>query len=281
MADTKPTSSKKPKPQAAKPRAIKEAARLERDRADREARFVLSFLKHGVAARAYREAGFKDSPSVYTEAAKLLRKPAVAAAITEGRQKRLEDLNLDVDAIFARYKQIAFSDLAEITAFERRACRYCHGAAHAYQWRTEREYQAELEDTIRRNDRNSDKHQEPLPSNAGGYGFSGNLPPNPECPECDGRGVTEVVFKDTREMTEAERAVFAGVEQTQHGIKYRFEDRMRALDQLAEHLQFFAKRDAANANAIANLLASMQAQGRIERMPLRKDQPQTELPSEE
>ena len=39
------------------------------------------------------------------------------------------------------------------------------------------------------------------PTNERGFGYSRNLAPNPDCPECDGRGVSEVVFKDTRLLT--------------------------------------------------------------------------------
>ena len=37
--------------------------------------------------------------------------------------------------------------------------------------------------------------------------------------------------------------MFAGLEQIQTGLRYRFEDRAKALESLAQHLQFYQVRD--------------------------------------
>jgi hypothetical protein len=52
------------------------------------------------------------------------------------------------------------------------------------------------------------------------------------------------VFKDTRLLSGAERAVFAGVVETRHGTHYRFHNQLEALKELAKRLGFYAAADS-------------------------------------
>ena len=235
---------------------------------DRRDKFIRQYLIHSNASRAYREAGYEDGPSVHQNASRLLCSDYVQSRLASAKAEALAKLDVKVAEVLSMQRDIAFTDRAEITSYEVGACRYCHGVDHAYQWRTPAEYQVALEDAIRESNRSGKPIIYPH-SQDGGFGYSLNLPPHPDCPMCDGDGIPRIRFKDTRLMTEAERRVFAGVEQTQHGIKYRFEDRAKAIESLAQHLQFYAERDAANANAFAAAVAEVIARG--SKMPLRKD----------
>jgi phage terminase small subunit len=77
---------------------------------------------------------------------------------------------------------------------------------------------------------------------AGGEGFNPKRDPNPSCPECWGDGDQRVVFKDTRDLSPAARLLFAGVEQTQNGLKVRTHSQPDALVNIGKHLGMFAKK---------------------------------------
>lgn len=236
---------------------------------DKREAFIRAYLIHKNVTRAYREAGFEGGTAIRQNAHHLFTSHYVQERLKEERARAISEADIKVDEVFNRLKAIAFADPSDITGYEIGACRYCNGVDHAYHWRTPREYEAALEDAIRESDRTGKPAA--LPTNEGGYGYSTHLAPNPDCPECDGYGIPRIVFKDTRLLTEAERALFAGLEQTQTGLRYRFNDQSKALESLAQHLQFYRERDEANAKSIANWLDAMAAQGRIQGMPLRKD----------
>lgn len=261
-----------PKGKKAKKPTGPEKAPRKKPALDKRELFIRQYLIHKNASRAYLEAGFEGGIYTRQNAHRLLTSDYVQGRLAEEQARALDELDVKVDQVFTRLKHIAFGDIAQITQYKVGACRYCHGVGHAYQWRDIAEYQAELELAIAESDRSGKPVKYPH-SQDGGFGYSRNLPPHPECPQCDGDGIPRIVFKDTRLMTEAERALFAGVEQTQHGIKYRFEDRMAAIERLAEHLQFYKKRDDHNANALARAIAEIQSRGAMGRMPINQGKP--------
>jgi len=204
----------------------------------RRVAFVRHYLIHQNASRAYREAGYQDGPGTRQSAYRLLTSAYIQARVSEERQKLLAALDVKVKDIMRRYRDIAFSDISNIVGCHYGACRYCHGNAHDYQWRTPREFQESLQETSQKLDENSRKPEckaEP----EGGYGYDANVLPDTDCPMCDGDGIPFVKFKDTRLLTDAERAVFAGVKETPNGIHYRFHDQLAALKDLAKRLGFF------------------------------------------
>jgi phage terminase small subunit len=226
---------------------------------DRREAFVRHFLIHGNASRAYREAGYKDGPGTRQSAHRLLTSADIQASILEERQKLLATLDVKVEDVARRFRDIAFSDIADIVGLHIGACRFCHGIDHAYQWRTPREFKA--------------SHTEPSQGYAldgsdetqfdpqGGYGYHLNLPPHPDCPECDGYGIPLVVLKDTRLMSDAERAVFAGVVKTRNGTYYRFHNQVEALKELAVRLGFYTDSDESQDNALAQAVRELQSRG--------------------
>lgn len=78
-----------------------------------------------------------------------------------------------------------------------------------------------------------------LPTDAGGYGFDRLLRPHPKCPYCRGEGHPELHIADTRDLSPKAMQLFAGIEQTQAGIKIKFRDQDKALENIAKHLGMF------------------------------------------
>lgn len=241
---------------------------------DRREEFIRLYLIHKNASQAYREAGYKDGPGTRQSASALLSSPYVQERLADEREKTLAKLDVNVEAVLDRFKAIAFGDAAAITEYVVGACRYCHGIEHRYQWRTPREFSDAVEDFMNKTEAYQTTHSPP--DNEGGYGYRFTLLPHPDCPECDGRGVAQVRFKDTRLMTPDERKLFAGVKQTQHGIEFKLNDQVAALKELAEHVQFYKARDDHNANALARAIAEIQDRGQMGRMPIRKDTPDSQ-----
>lgn len=231
--------------------------------------FLMQYRIHRNASRAYREAGYQDGTGIRQNAHRLLTSDYIQTRLAELDEADLLALNVKAEDVVRRYTNIAFADISRITGCHIGCCRYCWGEGHAYQWRNTREYEAALQEAIRECDKTG--KQVPRPSNEGGIGFTANRPPNPDCPECDGAGVPRVVFKDTREMTPSERAVFAGVEVTKHGIKYHMQNQMDALSKLAERLSLFKESDKNKATSLAEAFQQIWDQG--SKAPLRRGGP--------
>jgi len=241
---------------------------------DKRDEFIRLYLIHKNASQAYREAGYKATTSVRQNAHDLLTSPYVRDRLADARENVLARLDVKVDQVFDRFKAIAFGDPAALTEYIIGACRYCHSMDHRYHWKTHREYADAMEAYMQLPE--AARIYKIAPDDEGGYGYKASAPPHPDCPECDGRGIPSVQFKDTRLMTPDERKLFAGVKVTQHGIEFKLNDQMGALKELAEHIQFYKERDETNANAVARLITDLRARGTIQRMPLRKDPPEGE-----
>ncbi|WP_238373147.1 terminase small subunit [Heliomarina baculiformis] len=214
----------------------------------RQRQFVLTYLKKPNATRAALEIGYKH-PNV--QGPRLLKHDKVARALTAGRKKLESVTMLDAQKIVKQWSALAMADVTELVQHVHRACRYCHGTNHQFQWRSAREYDAELTrvacelfpDDKALENRDlvlAGNHVDPrLPSKTGGFGFRANLDPHPNCPECGGYGVEKVEIADTRLLSPAARLLLDGIQETPQGKKLRIRSRDKALMNLARHLGLF------------------------------------------
>ena len=239
-------------------------------RNDRRDAFVRHYLVHQNASHAYREAGYKDGPGTRQSAHRLLTSAYIQGRLEEERQRLLEALDVTVDDVVRRFRDIAFADIANIVGLNIGACRFCYGKGHAYQWRTVGEYRASLKQAQKDPASRSSKEADGRPE--GGYGYDANLPPSPDCPECDGEGVPRIDFKDTRLFTDCERAVFAGAVVSRYGVNYRFHDQVAALHELAKRIGFYDPPRNRETSTVANLIHELQSRGKMQAMPLRRDE---------
>lgn len=234
----------------------------------KEQLFVAEYLVSLNASDAFRKAGYKGK-AVNALASQLLSKPSIQAAVVKAKTKRLQKIDLTADDIVAKLELIATADASKLTGHHIGACRYCWGIDHHYQWRTSREYSEAVELHMLKGEAYCANH--PEPEQEGGYGYRKTERPNPACPECEGLGQPYVVFADTRDMEPAERELFLGVKQTQHGIEYKMADKAHALDQLAQRTGVFAKRDEDFANALVSAVHEIQQ--RTSRAPINRTTP--------
>jgi len=197
----------------------------------KEQLFVAEYLVSLNASAAYRAAGYKGKDAA-AGGYEILRKPHIAAAIAEKTEKRLEKLGLSADDLISRAESILSADARKITSHHIGACRYCWGIDHHYQWRTPREFSEAVELHMLKGEAYCASH--PPPEMEGGYGYRKTAKPNPECPECDGLGLSYTVFADTRDIPVEALILFEGVKETRNGLEIQMASKQAAFDTLAK-----------------------------------------------
>lgn len=160
-------------------------------------------------------------------------KPHVYAAVREKMALKSENLLITQQMVMERLWRIATADPNDLIELRRIACRFCHGEGFAYQW-TDQEFAKACSD--------AEKSGSAIPDFAGGFGFDTRKDPHPDCPECNGLGVEQVVPKDTRDLNPSARALYAGVEVTKQGLKIKTQDQVAALQLVGKHLGMFVDR---------------------------------------
>jgi hypothetical protein len=236
-AAKKPASRKQARPTAAAaPAAIDGAALFRRQ-------FAREYLRDLNATQAYLRA----RPGVTHRAAMqegwtLLRHPEVVAEIAKVRAELEQAITYDVATMLRREAEIAFADPRELVEFVVECCRYCHGVDHRYQRTASELEQARREHALRVAEAKPQKRAalgdfDP----EGGIGWDPRKAPHENCPECHGRGVGRTIVHDTRNLSPAAQALYAGVKQTKDGLQVLMQDQAVARDRLERHLGAFEK----------------------------------------
>ena len=74
--------------------------------------------------------------------------------------------------------------------------------------------------------------------------FDPTIRPHPKCPKCRGEGFGSVHAHDSRHVSQAALALYAGVKQTKEGFEIKMHDQLAALDKVAKHLGMFSDKSA-------------------------------------
>lgn len=138
-------------------------------------------------------------------------KPAFYETAMARKAKRLEAHSVTAAELKHRTWLVATADPSELCRIEARCCRHCWGENFGYQWK-EHEFEAAVAASER-----PGKDVPSFPDYAGGYGFNHTRDVNPECPHCDGDGVKVTIVTDTRDLSEAGRALFKGTKVDRNG----------------------------------------------------------------
>jgi phage terminase small subunit len=227
------TARKKPARKQVVKRQSKAELRLER--------FIAEYLIDLNGRQAAIRAGYSPDTARQT-ASELLAKPEAQALLRAAQEKVAAALGVSKEMVLDRLNAIATADPRELTELHRGCCRYCWGKRFLFQ-RTPREMREAKDNWMQDEAARQEKN---LPAKAfdeaGGVGFNPKRDPNPACPECFGDGEERVVFKDTRDLSPGARLLFAGVEQTQHGLKIRTHSQPDALVNIGKHLGMFTSK---------------------------------------
>lgn len=197
---------------------------------DMQIRFVEEYLLDLNRTAAYKRAGYKgEGNTAYVNASRLLRNAKVSQAIRDALDERSRRVKVTQDEVLKWWWDIATADATQLTEYHRGCCRYCWGLGHNYQWRDAVEFQ-EAEDKV------AGKEGAKPPIDTGGYGYDSTVDPNPDCPRCNGIGIGRSVFHDTRNLTGAERRLFAGIKEGKSGLEVITRNQDEAMKMVAQHL---------------------------------------------
>lgn len=201
----------------------------------REEMFINSYLTHFNASKAARVAGWSNS-ECSRAGHFLLKKPHIRKQIDAALEVRLDRVRQGLEQVEANehfvlqtWFDIIRADVNEIVQHRRTCCRYCYGHEGGYQ-RTIKELERDYNAWKRSPEALTDEFDE-----QGGVGYDLTLAPRGECFECFGEGVSNVHVADTRDLTPAAAALYAGVKQTKDGVEIKLHSKEKALELMARH----------------------------------------------
>lgn len=232
-----PNKSKLPKKPAGRKKPAGKAAPMRDAHHSRltvkQQRFVDEYLIDCNATQAAIRAGYSKA-TANEQAGRLLVNVSVQASISIARQEQQKRTQISADRVVTEAWNIATADARELVEVKVGCCRHCHGEGHKWQ-RTVLEMNYDVEEWASAGkDLNEFDHQ-------GGIGYTPLKAPHPTCPECFGDGQGRVVLKDTRTLSPAALALYAGAKHGKHGIEVQVHDKAAAMEKLFKHLGLYEK----------------------------------------
>ncbi len=209
-------------------------------------RFIDEYLLDLNGTQAAIRAGYSVD-TARQMASENLSKPYIQAAIATARREQQERTQVSADRVVLEAWNMATADPRELVEVKTGCCRCCFGEGHKYQ-RTVGEMNRDREAWVEKG-KNPAEFDE-----AGGIGFNPLRAPNPICPNCGGDGHSRVVIKDTRQLSPAALALYAGAKEGKHGIEVQMHDKGAALEKLFKHLGLYEKDNKQKTDPLASLL---------------------------
>lgn len=203
---------------------------------DKQRRFVDEYIIDLNATQAAIRAGY-SAKTAGSQSFDLLQKPEIQAYLQIRRNDLAQRTEITQEMVLQRWWQIATADPNELITYRRTCCRHCFGTDFHFQWVDEAEYNRAVQ--IEELDAKEHKREPRLPDMVGGFGFDKVLRPHPKCPECHGEGHGHVFANDTRHVSDAGKALYAGVKLTKEGLEIKMRDQDGALANVARHLGMF------------------------------------------
>lgn len=211
-------------------------------------RFVDEYLAdpemNGTAAYRRAYPNCKSDEAAAAAASRLLSSGKVKEELARQRDERSERTKITQDKVLQQFWAIATADPNELIEYRRVCCRHCWGIGFDYQ-RTEREMARDLALHAKKVAEFKPGKNKTPPGpfdEAGGIGYDERRGPNPACPECFGDGVGKTVAKDTRNLSQEARRLYAGVKQTKDGLEIKVHDQAAALVNVAKLQGYFTEK---------------------------------------
>ncbi|EBP9896223.1 terminase small subunit [Salmonella enterica subsp. enterica] len=187
-------------------------------------RFIAEYLKDNNATAAAARAGYSD-PNYGRQ---LITNPNVAQAIAQQQKASIVRTLGSADEVLEQMWQLATFDANQLSQYRRGACRYCWGFGHQYQWRDMVEFEEKRLEALER------KNREPV--DVGGYGYDHTREPNPACPRCNGDGIGQPFFADTRKLPATAALAYSGVKLGKNGVEITAISRERMFEAVMKRL---------------------------------------------
>lgn len=206
-----------------------------------EEAFVSEYLRNGengTAAWIFVHPG--TSPSVAAvRAHQTLRRAKVAERMAAERARLQQKFEIDRDSLLQRFLAIAEADPNELTQMRHLACGHC--------WN-------------------------------GNRGPAMYVDPDPECESCSGEGVAMPWIADTRRLSPAARALFAGIKQTKDGVQVLMHDKVAALVNVAKIIGAFEEDNRQKGSGLTDAVREFFAGLQDRRLPIKREQPTAQHP---
>lgn len=189
--------------------------------------FIAEYLKDNNATQAAIRAGYSKK-TAQEQSSRLLSNVMVAQTIAQQQKASIARTLGSADEVLAQMWQLATFDANQLSQYRRGCCRYCWGFGHHYQWRDMVEFEEKRLEAVER------KRKEP--TDAGGYGYDHTSEPNPECPRCNGDGIGQPFFADTRKLSPDAALAYSGVKLGKHGVEITAISRERMYEAVMKRL---------------------------------------------
>lgn len=215
----------------------------------KEIEFVEVYMTCMNAVKAWMAVHDTDNyKSASSSSTQCLDKPRVKKYLASRMKAAFDRTEEAQDRLIQMYQYLAYADANELVEFRRESCRYCHGDGHLYQFTPQeaRDREANYEKQVIEA-KEKGITLEPLDP-LGGVGFNPKLPPHEDCPECHGEGHGTVFFKDTRNLSPAALALYAGAKVGKDGIEIKMASKEKAMEMLAKILKLAEDKTEFNFN---------------------------------
>ena len=253
----------------------------------RHQRFCQEYLHDLNGTEAYKRTYPGAShDTARSAAATLLGEQNVRNEIQRLLDERAAVTGITADRVLLRLWEQATFDPRQLVEVIVGSCRHCWGEYHQYQY-TEAEFErAEHEHIHNEAKRRKAEGDDFVPKSfprKGGTGYDPKRPPHPECPECHGDGEARSVLKDTRQLSPAQSAMFAGVKYDNQGnIQVLIRDQHPALIAVAKHLGMLSDKlpgPTLETDPLTALLEEMRGKsGTAAALPVVMDDPERRSP---
>ncbi|HDU2656661.1 TPA: terminase small subunit [Klebsiella pneumoniae] len=194
---------------------------------DQQRLFVAEYLKDNNATQAAIRAGYSKK-TANEQGARLLAKVSIAQAIAQQQKASIVRTLGSADEVLEQMWRLATFDANQLSQYRRGSCRYCWGFGHQYQWRDAVEFEEKLAEALAK------KGKEP--NDRGGYGYDHTSSPNPKCPRCNGDGIGQPFFADTRKLAPDAALAYSGVKLGKNGVEITAISRERMYEAVMKRL---------------------------------------------
>jgi phage terminase small subunit len=185
----------------------------------KQAAFVREYLIDYNGVQAAIRAGYAER-SAAEQSYDLLRRPHIKELVVRKQAAAADAAQVDAALVISELYQVATADPRELVSVEIDCCRNCWGISGLRMW-TAGEYKKALNEAMR--------DGLPAPDFEGGFRFDPRKDPNPECPECHGRGVERVTVTPSAKLSRSATRLLSSIRQTKDGIEIKMHDKMAAL----------------------------------------------------
>jgi hypothetical protein len=171
-------------------------------------RFAQHLAAHGLPVEAYLHAydvvRTTNRNALRASAFNIANHPKVRARVAALQAASAERTITTNAELMAALEEVVDTDATEIFGLAVNACRHCHGAHGAYQFRDGDEWALAAAAAIDRGER--------VPDAAGGFGYRTDAPVNPDCVHCHGLGEQRLHITPTAELSRGARRLIKGFE---------------------------------------------------------------------